>query len=91
MVLRGLPGKEAMSQWGRVGVARVGQDAAWEGDQPMLILFSKDSSPNASGPRGRWFTKDGDEDMAAAVLGLWGLWKTNEREVSSLLASNMEV
>jgi hypothetical protein len=89
MVLRGLPGKEAMSQWGRVGVARVGQDAAWEGDQPMLILFSKDSSPNASAPRGRRFY--GDEDMAAAVLGLWGLWKTNGREVVSRLASNVEV
>jgi hypothetical protein len=91
MVLRGIPGKEAMAQWGRVGAARDGEDAARDGDQPMLIFFPKDSSPNASGPGGRRFTEDGDEDMAAAVLGLWGLWKTNESEVGSPLASNMEV
>jgi hypothetical protein len=56
-----------------------------------VFFFAKDSSPNTSGPGGRRFTEDGDQDMVAAVLGLWGLWKMNEREVGSPLASNMEV
>ena len=56
-----------------------------------VFFFAKDSSPNASGPGGRRFTEDGDEDMAAAVLGLRGLWKTNGGEVVLRLASNVEV
>jgi len=35
-----------------------------------VFFFAKDSSPNASGPGGRRFIEDGDEDMVAAVLGL---------------------
>ena len=40
---------------------------------PMPILFADDSSPSASGPAGRRFARDGDEDMAAAAArGFWG-------------------
>jgi hypothetical protein len=84
-------GKKPWPSGGRVGAARDGEDAARDGDQLMLIFFPKDSSPNASGPGGRRFTEDGDKDMVTVVLGLGGLWKTNESEVGSPLVSNMEV
>ena len=60
---------------------------------PMPILLAEDSSPSASGPRGRRLAGDGAEDMvaaAAAAVGFWGFVQDDEwREESGRVKCKM--